>query len=43
VAPATPAPSDADLALMRGPVARVIAENYPAFARRVWAQRAAAG
>jgi len=39
VVPVTAAPSDADLALMRGPVARVIAENYPAFARRLWAQR----
>jgi glutaconate CoA-transferase subunit B len=38
VAPATPAPSDTDLALMRGPVARVIAENYPGFAKRVWAR-----
>ena len=38
VVPATPAPSEADLALMRGPVARVIAENYPGFAKRVWAR-----
>jgi glutaconate CoA-transferase subunit B len=36
VVPVTPAPSDEDLALMRGPVARVIAENYPGFAKRVW-------
>ena len=38
VVPATPAPSEEDLALMRGPVARVIAENYPGFAKRVWAR-----
>jgi glutaconate CoA-transferase subunit B len=36
--PATLAPTDAELALMRGPVARVIAENYPGFAKRVWAR-----
>jgi glutaconate CoA-transferase subunit B len=34
--PQTAAPSSEDLGLMRGPVARVIAENYPDFARRVW-------
>jgi len=34
--PATPPPSAAELALLRGPVAKVIAENYPEFARRVW-------
>jgi glutaconate CoA-transferase subunit B len=32
----TPAPTDAELQLLRGPVAKAIAENYPAFARRVW-------
>jgi len=34
--PMTAAPTSEELALMRGPVARVIAENYPEFARRVW-------
>jgi len=34
--PQTAAPTADELALMRGPVARVIAENYPEFARRVW-------
>jgi glutaconate CoA-transferase subunit B len=34
--PSTLAPTNAELNLMRGPVARVIAENYPEFARRVW-------
>jgi glutaconate CoA-transferase, subunit B len=34
--PPTPPPSAGELALLRGPVARVIAENYPEFARRVW-------
>ena len=34
--PATPEPAAADLQLLRGPVANVIAENYPQFARRVW-------
>lgn len=34
--PQTPAPSAADLALLRGPVRAAIAENYPAFAHRVW-------
>lgn len=29
-------PSAADLALLRGPVAKTIAADYPAFARRVW-------
>ena len=36
-APRTAAPTSEELALMRGPVARVIAENYPGFAKRVWA------
>jgi len=34
--PATAEPSPADLALLRGQVAREIAANYPAFGRRVW-------
>ncbi|HEV8094267.1 MAG TPA: CoA-transferase [Burkholderiales bacterium] len=34
--PDTHAPSAAELALLRGVVATKIAENYPAFARRVW-------
>jgi glutaconate CoA-transferase, subunit B len=35
--PQTAAPTSDELDLIRGPVARVIAENYPGFARRVWA------
>jgi len=35
-APATAGPARAELELLRGPVAKVIAENYPEFARRVW-------
>lgn len=38
--PATPAPSADELALLRGPVARRIAQNYPDFAARVWGVRA---
>ena len=38
--PVTAEPSAAELALLRGPVAREIAPNYPAFARRVWAPEA---
>jgi glutaconate CoA-transferase subunit B len=34
--PLTEGPSDDDCALLRGPVAREIAPNYPGFARRVW-------
>ena len=34
--PVTPGPSPAELALLRGPVAREIAADYPDFARRVW-------
>lgn len=34
--PDTPGPTPAELALLRGPVTEVIAENYPEFARRVW-------
>ncbi|MGQ0650877.1 MAG: CoA-transferase [Betaproteobacteria bacterium] len=33
---ATPAPGAADLSLMRGPVARQVAADYPDFAQRVW-------
>ncbi|MGH8687474.1 MAG: CoA-transferase [Burkholderiales bacterium] len=32
----TPMPTAAEMALLRGPVAQVISENYPDFARRVW-------
>jgi glutaconate CoA-transferase subunit B len=32
----TPEPSAAELELLRGPVARAIAADYPEFARRVW-------
>jgi glutaconate CoA-transferase subunit B len=35
--PQTAAPTLEELAVIRGPVARVIAENYPGFAKRVWA------
>ena len=34
--PATPPPSERDLALLRGVVAKEIAANYPEFAARVW-------
>jgi glutaconate CoA-transferase, subunit B len=41
----TPVPSEAEIKVLRGPVAEVIAENYPEFARRVWGggQKAASG
>ena len=32
----TPAPSAEDLSLLRGPVAKAIAADYPDFAKRVW-------
>jgi glutaconate CoA-transferase subunit B len=32
----TPSPSPEELSLLRGPVARAIAADYPDFARRVW-------
>jgi glutaconate CoA-transferase, subunit B len=32
----TPGPSDEELNLLRGPVAKEMAQNYPDFARRVW-------
>ena len=34
--PRTPVPSAEDLALLRGPVARAMAADYPDFAKRVW-------
>lgn len=34
--PLTPIPSDEDLALLRGPVAKAISADYPDFAKRVW-------
>lgn len=34
--PLTPAPSADELALLRGPVAKGIAPDYPDFAKRVW-------
>jgi glutaconate CoA-transferase subunit B len=34
--PITPIPSDEDLALLRGPVAKAIGADYPDFAKRVW-------
>jgi glutaconate CoA-transferase, subunit B len=34
--PATPPPSAQDLDLLRGPVAKAIAADYPDFAKRVW-------
>jgi glutaconate CoA-transferase subunit B len=36
VLPATPPPSAQDLDLLRGPVAKAIAADYPDFAKRVW-------
>jgi glutaconate CoA-transferase subunit B len=40
--PETPAPTDAELALMRGAVGEEVAEVYPAFAERIWNIRSAA-
>jgi glutaconate CoA-transferase subunit B len=34
--PHTPEPGERELALLRGPVAREMARDYPAFARRLW-------
>ena len=34
--PLTPPPSDAELRLLRGPVAKLVAADYPDFAKRVW-------
>jgi glutaconate CoA-transferase, subunit B len=36
VTPVTPAPAADDLVLLRGPVAKAIAADYPDFAKRVW-------
>jgi glutaconate CoA-transferase subunit B len=38
----TPPPTDGELALLRGPVAKQIAADYPDFARRVWGNTLAA-
>lgn len=35
----TPAPSTAELTLLRGPVAGEIATNYPEFARKIWSKQ----
>jgi hypothetical protein len=32
----TPPPTDEELSLLRGPVAKQLAPDYPEFARRVW-------
>jgi glutaconate CoA-transferase, subunit B len=39
---ATPAPTADELALLRGPVAKQVAADYPDFARRVWGNTLAA-
>ena len=39
--PATADPSQAELALLRGPVHARMAATYPAFCRRVWGELAA--
>ena len=41
--PRTPEPTADELVLLRGSVARVIGENYPEFARRVWGALAGVG
>ena len=41
--PATPDPTDADLALLRGPVRAEMLETYPDFCARVWPRGAPAG
>jgi glutaconate CoA-transferase subunit B len=41
--PATPEPTEAELALLRGAVADEMVETYPEFCRRVWGRTAAAG
>ena len=38
----TPAPTAEELALLRGPVAKLVAADYPDFARRVWGTTLAA-
>jgi glutaconate CoA-transferase subunit B len=40
--PATPDPTEAELALLRGPVCDEMVETYPEFCARVWGRRAAA-
>jgi len=35
-APLTPPPSEAELVLLRGPVAKLVAADYPDFAKKVW-------
>ena len=42
VVPVTPVPDEATLALIRGDVARAIADPYPAFARKIWSIERAA-
>ncbi len=37
--PATPDPTEAELALLRGPVCEAMLETYPAFCRRVWGRK----
>ena len=34
--PLTPPPSEQELSLLRGPVAKLVAADYPDFAKRVW-------
>ena len=34
--PLTPPPTDEDLHLLRGPVAKLVAADYPDFAKRIW-------
>jgi glutaconate CoA-transferase subunit B len=41
VVPETAVPSAEELAALRGPIGREVAETYPAFAERVWGLRAA--
>lgn len=38
--PMTPDPTEAELALLRGPVCEAMLETYPAFCRRVWGRGA---
>ncbi len=39
--PTTPAPDAATLALLRGDIARTVADTYPAFAAETWGVRGA--
>jgi glutaconate CoA-transferase subunit B len=41
-APQTPAPTEAELALLRGPVCDEMLETYPEFCARVFGRKAAA-